>query len=148
MDVFEALRQDHDVQRELLEQLADTSGDEQVRRQGFAQLKTELTEHAAAEEKYFYAPLMQHEQTQDKARHSVAEHHDIDECIEQLEQTDYSSPQWLQLFKELQHLVSHHLEEEEQEVFQMGGKVLTDQQKEDLGGQYRNEMEKRRGTSN
>lgn len=147
MNVFEALRQDHDVQRELLEQLADTSGDEQVRRQAFSQLKNELTEHAAAEEKHFYAHLMQHEQTQDKARHSVAEHHDIDDSIEQLEKTDYSSPQWLQLFKKLHHLVSHHLEEEEQEVFQMGGKVLTDRQKEELGSQYRNEMEKRRETS-
>ncbi|NWN92623.1 hemerythrin domain-containing protein [Marinobacter adhaerens] len=144
MNVFEALREDHDIQRKLLELLAETTGDEESRRQGFKALKTELTGHAAAEEQCFYAHLMQHEQTQDKARHSVAEHHDIDECLEKLEETDYSSPEWLKSLKELQHLVTHHLDEEEQEVFQMAGKVLTDKQKSDLAGQYRQEMRKRR----
>lgn len=144
MNVFEALREDHDIQRKLLELLSETTGDEESRRQGFKALKTELTGHAAAEEQYFYAHLMQHEQTQDKARHSVAEHHDIDECLEKLEETDYSSPEWLKSLKELQHLVTHHLDEEEQEVFQMAGKVLTNKQKDDLAGQYRQEMQQRR----
>lgn len=144
MNVFEALREDHDIQRKLLDDLLNTSGDEASRRKGFETLKTELTSHAAAEEQWFYARLMQHTQTQDKARHSVAEHHDIDECIEKLEQTDYSSPQWLKYFKDLRHLVTHHLEEEEHEVFQMAGKVLTENQKEELATHYRNEMKKRR----
>lgn len=144
MNVFEALREDHDIQRKLLNDLVKTSGDEESRREDFETLKTELTGHAAAEEQWFYAQLMQHEQTQDKARHSVAEHHDIDECLEKLDETDYSSPQWLKYLKELQHLVTHHLDEEEQEVFQVAGKILTDNQKADLASHYRKEMKKRR----
>ncbi len=144
MNVFEELRQDHDVQRGLLDQLAQTSGDDQVRRQGFARLKSELTLHAAAEEKWLYARMMQHDATQEKARHSVAEHHDMDECVEKLEGIDFDSPQWLKTFKDLQHLVTHHLDEEEQEVFQAAGKVLTENQKEDLGKHYRNEMDSNR----
>lgn len=138
--IFEELRQDHQVQRELLDRLAETSGSEQVRQQDFERLKAELTHHAAAEEKHFYAQLMTVDLTQEKARHSVAEHHDIDEQVELLEETDFSSPQWLPRLKDLKHLVTHHLDEEEQEVFQMAGKALTDRQKTEFGDQYRNEM--------
>ena len=143
--IFEQLREDHDIQRELLDRLEATSGSEQVRKQDFERLKEELTHHAAAEEKHFYAQLMTVDLTQEKARHSVAEHHDIDEQVELLSETDFSSPQWLPRLKDLKHLVTHHLDEEEQEVFQMAGKALTDNQKSEFGGQYRREMDQLRG---
>jgi len=146
MNVFEALRQDHEVQRDLLDRLEDTQGAEEVRKQNFARLKEELSIHAAAEEKCFYAQLMTVDLTQDKARHSVAEHKDMDDLVEELSEIDYSSPQWLPKFKDLKHLVSHHLEEEEQEVFQMAGKALTEKQKTEFGEQYRNEMERHRAS--
>ena len=146
MNVFEALRQDHEVQRDLLDRLEDTQGAEEVRKQNFARLKEELSNHAAAEEKCFYAQLMTVDLTQDKARHSVAEHKDMDDLVEELSEIDYSSPQWLPKFKDLKHLVSHHLEEEEQEVFQMAGKALTEKQKTEFGEQYRNEMERHRAS--
>jgi hypothetical protein len=146
MNVFEALRQDHEVQRDLLDRLEDTQGAEEVRKQNFARLKEELSNHAAAEEKCFYAQLMTVDLTQDKARHSVAEHKDMDDLVEELSEIDYSSPQWLPKFKDLKHLVSHHLEEEEQEVFQMAGKALTEKQKTEFGEQYRNEMERHRSS--
>lgn len=143
-NIFEELRQDHEVQRRLFERLEDTSGDESARREDFEQLKQELTRHAAAEEKHFYAQLMTVELTQEKARHSVAEHHEIDEQVEELESTEFSSPQWLPKLRDLKELVTHHLDEEEQEVFQMAGKALTDKQKGDFGKTYRNEMERLR----
>lgn len=140
MNIFEALREDHDKQRTLADQLIKTQGDSEGRDELFAKLKTELKAHAAAEERCFYIPLMEHDLTQEKSRHSVAEHHEIDEMIEKLEKTDYSSPAWLAEAKNLHHRVHHHLEEEEHEVFQMGGKVLTDAQKTSLATEYRQEM--------
>ena len=89
---------------------------------------------------------MEYDQTQEKARHSVAEHHEIDELVETLEQTDYSSPGWLASAKKLQHLVTHHLEEEEQEVFQVAGKVLSDSEKTELARTYDEMMEEQAGT--
>lgn len=141
MNIFEALRQDHDQQRRLIDQLTDTHGDSQARRDLLAQTKTALQAHAAAEERCFYIPLMESDQTQEKARHSVAEHHELDELIETLEATDPASPGWLAHARNLQHTLVHHLDEEEQEVFQMAGKVLSEQRKQTLATQYRNEMQ-------
>ena len=93
--IFEKLREDHEVQRELMDNIVSTSGDESARREQMKLLKEELTEHAAAEERHFYSKLMAHDNSQDKARHSVAEHKDIDDLVEELETIDMSSPQWL-----------------------------------------------------
>lgn len=144
MNIFEALRKDHDVQRELLDKLVDTSGDSKKRDAIFKELRSELSAHADAEERYFYKPLIDSDKTQEKARHSIAEHHEIDELIEELEQTEYSSSAWLKIAKTLQERVEHHLEEEEHEVFQMAGKVLSENQKQRLATDYDKYMESNR----
>lgn len=140
MNIFEALREDHDRQRELAKKLLETSGDTPERDQIFKALKEELQVHADAEERHFYKPLIDSDLTQDKARHSIAEHHEIDELIETLEATEYSSPAWLTYAKQLQEQVEHHLDEEEHEVFQMAGKVLSENQKQSLATSYRRYM--------
>ncbi len=143
MTLFEDLRTSHDKQRRLLELLVKTHGDSEGRDDLFKRLRAELENHAAAEERALYIPMMEHDMTQEKARHSVAEHHEIDELLETLEATEYESPGWLASAKKLQHLVTHHLDEEEQEVFQLAGRALGDSEKASLAKTYRQEMESR-----
>ncbi len=140
MNLFEALRADHDTQRTLLDLLVKTHGDSEGREELFEKVKKELSAHAAAEERALYVPMMEQDLTQEKARHSVAEHHEIDELVEELENTDFSSPGWVATAKKLQHLVTHHLDEEEQEVFQLAGRALDEQAKTRLAGTYQEEM--------
>ena len=142
MTIFEALRDDHDTQRTLVDLLVKTEGDSDGRHELFERLKRELTAHAAAEERYFYVPLMEVDLTQEHARHSVAEHKDLDDFVEQLEGYDMSGSQWLQTAKELADRLLHHLEEEEKEVFPVAGKALTDDQKSSLADEYRADMER------
>ncbi len=144
MNIFEALRQEHEIQRELVKKLVATHGDTQERKKIFEQLKHELKIHADAEERHFYVPLIQKDLTQEKARHSVAEHHEMDELIEQLEDTEMSASNWLKIAKDLEHKVTHHLDEEEHEVFQLAGKVLTEKQKTSLASDYNKEITKNR----
>ncbi len=139
-NIFEALRQDHDRQRELVRALLETKGDSAERRTLFDDLRSQLHDHAKFEERFFYVPLMGQDLTQAKARHSVAEHKELDDFVEQLETYDMSSSQWLLTARELSHRLLHHLEEEEHEVFQLGGRALTDQQKAQLGAEYADEM--------
>ncbi|RKN75128.1 hemerythrin domain-containing protein [Ulvibacterium marinum] len=140
MDIFKALREDHDKQRDLLKQLVSTSGDTKKRQQLFKNLRTALETHADAEERYFYKPLIDSDKTQEKARHGIAEHHEIDELITELDQTDFSSPAWLRIAKNLKERVEHHLDEEEHQVFQIAGKVLSTSQKESLSKAYQDHM--------
>lgn len=134
--IFEALRKDHDTQRNLLERLVATSGDTASRDNIFKQLKKELDVHADGEERHFYKPLLGNDMMQEKARHGIAEHHEIDELLEQLEKTDYDSPAWLKIAKNLKDKVEHHLEDEELQFFQLAGKVFTEKQKTELAKDY------------
>ena len=138
--IFEALRDDHQTQRTLVDLLARTHGDSEGRQEIFGKLRAELQRHASAEERCFYKPLMDYDLTQEKARHSIAEHHEIDELIETLETTDPSSPSWKANAEKLRHVVHHHLDEEEQEVFQQAGRVLSDELKVSLASAYRDQM--------
>jgi len=140
MKIFEALRNDHDKQRALINLLLDTHGKSGVRSEYYQQLKTELETHAVAEERYFYAPLMQLDNTVGLSRHGVAEHHQIDKYIAELDDLEMSSPQWLATFKKLAHKVDHHLAEEEHEFFQQAGKALTEKDKNKMADNYLSEM--------
>ncbi|MGS2727027.1 hemerythrin domain-containing protein [Psychroserpens sp. BH13MA-6] len=144
MTIFEAIRKDHDIQRELLDQLIKTSGDTEERDRIFISLRKELKVHADAEERHYYKPLIDSDLMQEKARHGIAEHHEIDELIEQLEETDYDSSAWLKIAKDLKHKVEHHLEDEEQKFFQLSGKVLTENQKKNLADDYKDYMSSNR----
>ena len=45
-------------------------------------------------------------------------------------------------FKSLKEKVEHHLAEEENEFFQVAGKVLSEAEKDELAREYRKEIEK------
>ena len=140
MNIFEALRISHGTQRTLADHLVETRGDSPERTSIFTALKLELAAHAAAEERFFYVPLIAHDMTQQPSRHGIAEHHQMDKLVEALASTDPSSPAWLAAAKALRHKVYHHLEDEEHSVFQLAGKVLGEDEKLSLALDYEGEM--------
>ncbi|RON49287.1 hemerythrin domain-containing protein [Pseudomonas frederiksbergensis] len=139
MNIFEALRESHDRQRSYAEALVKTSGDTPERVEAYKQLKAELQAHETAEERHFYIPLMEFDNGVDLSRHAISEHHEMDEMMETLDETEMSDPTWLVTAKKLAEKVHHHLKEEEQKFFQMAGKLLDEKQKESLAGQYEKE---------
>ena len=136
LNIFEALRESHERQRELYRQLIETRGDTPERQMLFEQLKAELLAHELAEERHFYIPLMELDAGIDLSRHAIAEHHELDELVESLEEADPATPTWLPLARKLADKVEHHLKEEEHRFFQMAGKLLTDKQKMQLAKDY------------
>jgi hypothetical protein len=142
MNIFEALRESHEKQRNLSEKLIKTSGDTKERRALFELLKNELFAHAVGEDRYFYIPLMMTDSGLNITRHALAEHHKMDELLEQLTEMELSNPSWLAVAKKLFDTVHHHLQEEEHGFFQQAGKILSAEQKESLAQQYLAEYKK------
>ena len=142
MNIFEALRESHEKQRDLSEKLIKTSGDSKERRALFELLKNELFAHAVGEDRYFYIPLMMTDSGLNITRHALAEHHKMDELLEQLTEMELSNPSWLAVAKKLFDTVHHHLQEEEHGFFQQAGKILSAEQKESLAQQYLAEYKK------
>jgi hypothetical protein len=140
MNIFEALRVSHETQRALSARLLASAPDGPERHRIFLELKRELLAHETAEERCFYVPLIEHDATVDAARHAIAEHHEIDEMVEDLEGQELNAPGWMAGAKKLCEKVEHHLTEEETKFFQAAGKALTEAQKVSLAKDYEAEF--------
>lgn len=123
--IFARLKQDHDKHRDLLARLAKTHGASDERSDLFVQFTLEAKGHAAAEEQALYSTMMRKPPTTEDTRHSVAEHHEIEELLNDLAATDMASSGWLTKFKTLQEQYLHHITEEEDEHFPEFTKHLT-----------------------
>lgn len=115
--IFDRLKQDHDKHRDLLDRLLETSGETEVRKSLFEELTKELKAHAAAEEQALYSTMLRKPPTTDETRHSVAEHHEIDEALNDLAASDMSEGGWLTKFKSFDERYRHHIDEEEEDHF-------------------------------
>ena len=130
--IFQDLKADHDLHRDLLARIADTSGDSDERQALFAELRTEVTAHAAAEEESLYATMLATPALREDAVHAVSEHKEISDFLGELSDLDMSSSAWLTKFKDLRHRYEHHIDEEEEEMFPTASKDLTDEQERRL----------------
>ncbi|WP_111735164.1 hemerythrin domain-containing protein [Roseovarius amoyensis] len=134
--IYDAIQEDHQRHRSLLKEIADTSGDSKARRKAWATFYQDVKSHAAAEEETFYSKLMSKTWGQDAARHSVHEHQQMDDILEELNDKDMSSPGWLQRFETLRHDYEHHIDEEEDEVFTRAREVIGAEENDAFGDRF------------
>jgi len=142
MDIFDALLTSHRTQRDLCARLLADIGEAQARQKTFEELKAELAVHATAEERAFYVPLIEHDGTVDLARHAIAEHHEMDEMVEALDETEAGSAEYLEAVGKLVHRVGHHLDEEEQKFFDQARRILPPERQQELGALYLEEHQR------
>jgi len=135
-NIYDALRESHEVQRSLCRKLLRAAPHSERRLEIYRELKIELAAHAAAEERFLYAPMLMDDMGLDPSRHALAEHHEIDEYVEDLGKAETRGGSWLSKAKKLADEVRHHLREEEKKFFQISGKILSGREKVRLGREY------------
>lgn len=143
-NIYDSLNESHDKQRKLCKALLKTKAGTQERVDTFTDLRIELAAHAAAEERFLYAPILMHDAGLWSARHALHEHHAIDELIEDLQTQEHAGPRWMANAKKLTHQVLHHLREEEKKFFPVSGKLLSETQKVQAGAKYRKDYQRMR----
>ena len=126
-DIFARLKQDHDRHRALLDRLKACEPADANRAALFETLTKELKGHAAAEEQALYSTMLRKPPTTADTRHSVAEHHEIEEALNDLAATDPASSEWREKLGKLDHRYRHHIDEEEQEHFPEFEEYLTNE---------------------
>jgi len=138
--IFDAIRESHDLQRDLCRKLTASRGDMAARALLFLQLKVELMAHAASEERHLYVPLLMEDGGLDSSRHALHEHHEVDELLEDLSVRNKKQAGWIAVAKKLSFKVRHHLKEEESKFFQLAGRLLSETKKKQLASKYTREM--------
>ena len=127
MDIYTYLKKDHRLVADLMEQVI-AAQDTAKRQQLFQQIKTELTLHADTEEVTFYQAIedaTRSKNVQEKMEHADEEHDEIREYLEKLSTIAVESEEWIEQFGEFKHSVTHHVEEEEGDIFEKAQKYLS-----------------------
>lgn len=130
--IFDRLKQDHDVHRRLLADIAQAEDEAERQEQLFTEFRIEVTAHAAAEEETLYATMLARPDLREDAQHSVAEHKEIDDYLEELSELEFNSDAWRQTFDRMKKRYLHHIEEEEAEMFPDAARELTAQEEKKL----------------
>jgi hemerythrin superfamily protein len=142
MDIYQVIKQDHDLMRSILKKVDATEKKNIGKRDElFTPLKNELMMHQQVEEAVLYNALKDVEETRADALEAIAEHHLVNGLLEELALMPKDSDEWFAKFGVLKELVEHHMEEEEGDFFAAARKVLDRKQAAELGKQMRGKKE-------
>jgi hypothetical protein len=143
MDAFELLKADHKKVADLFERLDAATG--QAKLDLFKQINDELEVHTFIEETIFYPALEKPEETHDLTLEAYEEHKVVKTLLAELSGARTADDEWQARAKVLRENVEHHVDEEENELFDKADDALTDEQIEALGEQMEAAKAKRLG---
>ncbi|MEN3972181.1 hemerythrin domain-containing protein [Sphingomicrobium sp. XHP0235] len=133
--IFKRLKKDHETHRELLERI-EKLGNTEERKALFNNFRVEVTAHAAAEEETLYSNMLEDPELRHDGQHSVAEHHELDELMAEIADTDGSSSAWMEKFKKLKHDYLHHIDEEEEDMFPAAKEEFSKSEAKEMGEKF------------
>ena len=143
MDAFELLKADHKKVNELFDELEAATGNAKLG--VFNQIKTELELHTHIEEKIFYPALEKPEETHDLTLEAYEEHKAVKTLLAELSGARTADDEWQAKAKVLRENVEHHVDEEENELFDKADDALSDEEIEALGQRMEAEKARKQG---
>ncbi|GAB3541929.1 hemerythrin domain-containing protein [Noviherbaspirillum agri] len=130
-DAVKFLTAQHREMESLLQQVADTHGDDTTKAL-FVQAADRLTVHIKAEEEIFY-PAVHEACTEDDLLESLEEHLSLKRLLADLIEMEPSDKSFEPKFKVLKEQTEHHHKEEEEHLFPEVLKLLDENRREALG---------------
>ena len=124
MDILKLLKQDHKVVLGIIEKIETSTRGGKTREQNYSKLKKEIFSHMQAEETTFYPFLLKEATEKDCLYEAFEEHRVVRLALPDIDSTDVSDEQWLPKFKVIVEMLKHHIEEEENEVFELAEDII------------------------
>lgn len=143
MDAFELLKTDHRKVAELFDLLETAGGKRKL--DVFKRIKSELELHTHIEETIFYPALEKPEETHDLTLEAYEEHKVVKGLLTELSRAKSADDEWQAKAKVLRENVEHHVEEEENELFDKADDALSDEEIESLGDRMAAEKARKLG---
>ena len=137
-DALSILKSDHREVKRLLKKLNDrTFADDS--QQLLAEIQSMLKAHTQMEEEIFYPAFKEAVEESDQHIYfeAVEEHGLVDAVLPKFDPSDTESPEFEALAKVLQDLVTHHIKEEEDQMFTKARKALGEDGLREVGERMR-----------
>ncbi len=134
MDAIALLKEDHEKVKKLLEQIESTTErGVKTREELFGKIRTEMEVHESIEEEIFYPALKEHAKAKELVLEGYEEHNVVDRLMGELQELPFDDERWGAKLKVMKENIEHHIEEEEDEMFEKARDVLGKDELEQLG---------------
>ncbi|WII71479.1 hemerythrin domain-containing protein [Bdellovibrio sp. 22V] len=131
MEIYEALRKDHDTIKQLFRDLLSLRDDDTKNRKALIeQIRDELIPHARAEETVFYNSLRELKLTKELAVDGYREHIEAEALLRLMQLQDKANMDWKATAAKLQQALEHHIQEEETRFFEAARSNFTREEAE------------------
>lgn len=135
MDALSLLKQQHREVEQLFKELKSAEGAEKG--QLFIQLADALATHSTIEERIFY-PRAMNDQTEETLQEALQEHLSVKRILADMLDMDPSEERFDAKLSVLEEQVSHHVSEEEDELFKQVAQAFAKDALEELGAEMEN----------
>ena len=134
MNAIELLKEDHRKVKKLLDEVASTTEKGvKTREDLYRRIKQEMEIHEALEEEIFYPALKEHSEAREVVLEGYEEHDVVDRLLGELGELDVGDETWGPKAKVMKENVEHHIEEEEEEMFEKAQDIFDPETLEALG---------------
>jgi hemerythrin superfamily protein len=132
MDIYQALKNDHDELKDVLNDLCSLRDDDDYRFTLIDQVRDLLVPHSRAEESVFYNTLRSINADGTLKGHSFSEHLVAENLLRTLQGLDKMDGAWKGIAEKLKDTVVDHIEHEETDVFAEARSVLSPQEADSI----------------
>lgn len=140
MDAVTLLKADHDKVTDLLDQAEKTTErGVKTREELFMKILHELVLHSKVEEDILYPKLLKIKELEDISRESTEEHHVVKVLLKELDELPKDDIQWGSKLIVLKENLTHHIKEEEKEMFPKVRSFFSKEELEEMGNQMEEE---------
>ena len=134
MQIYEALKSDHEKVRGLLGELISLDDEDSASRSRILeQIRDELIPHSRAEEAVFYNSIRAVNTAQDLVWHSFKEHMEAEALLRALQAMDKVDVSWKKTAHKLNEALNHHILEEENKIIPVAEHLFTHEEAEAMG---------------
>jgi hemerythrin-like domain-containing protein len=142
-EFFQMLEKEHEEVKGILAKLESQSkGSAKTKEDLFLKLKEELIPHMKGEEKHFYPALKDGGETSEIAMEGIEEHRVAETVLKELDKLSKDAENWDAKLKVFKEIVEHHIEEEEEELFEAAEDALEEDDLDKIMASFEKEKEK------
>lgn len=134
-DIYDLLVNDHNKVKDLLTKIQSTDSEE-TRQKLFSEVKQELEIHTTFEENVFYPQAREKTGMDEAIEEALDEHDEAKQLLEALAGMEPTSEEWMETIDDLSDALSHHIKEEEQELFPAARKKVAPTEADKMGREY------------
>lgn len=128
MEIYEALKKDHEAIKELLNELVALEADDEYRYVLIEEIRNNLIPHSRAEESVFYNSLRAVNADKKVVFHGFQEHLEAETLLRTLQVMDKVNLEWKAVAEKLRDAINHHIEEEEADIFDEARNAFTSEE--------------------